>query len=70
MWKRQRKLSDWASLEASCAVRCDHCGHTGRTTARALRDRFGGNATVKEVRSKLRCSECGQRGARIAPIPN
>lgn len=69
MWKRVRKLGDWYGLGASCAIRCDHCGHTGRITSEALRIRFGPASAVKDVGAKLRCSECGKRGAKIAPIP-
>jgi hypothetical protein len=70
VWIRQRRIGDWYALGAACAVRCDHCGHTGRTTSEALRERFGPTAVVRDVGRKMRCSECGKRGAKIAPLPS
>jgi len=69
MWKRARKIGEWYALGASCAVRCNHCGHIGRTSSAALRERFGPATAVREIGKKMRCGECGKRGAKIAPLP-
>lgn len=50
---------------ATIYIVCDHCGHFTVAQLEQLAQRVGWSAMAYEVGKRLRCRECGNRGARF-----
>jgi hypothetical protein len=48
-------------------ARCRRCEHSRELHMALLLRVFGAEATIGQVGARLRCSQCGMRGARIEP---
>ncbi len=48
-------------------ARCRRCQHTCELHVALLLKTLGEKVTMEEVGARLRCSQCGVRGARIEP---
>ena len=50
------------------AIRC-RCGHVRHLPPAALADLFGWPATIRAVERRLVCQDCGEKKARVVPMP-
>jgi hypothetical protein len=66
---RIETILDFARLNVDAAIRCDGCRRKRNMTAEELAVVFGIGARVATAERRLRCSACGHKGARVAPIP-
>jgi len=47
---------------------CLTCDNQSEVNAEPLKERFGADSPVEEVRSRLRCMKCGRRDAEIVNV--
>jgi len=68
---RLRSLQDFMTAGVDAMVECKGCGRRVRADPRALFAGIGVHwrKSLDHEGSKLRCTICGHRGARLAPIP-
>lgn len=66
---RFETITDYIRREVDIAIRCLGCGHTRDMKADSLVAIFGLSVRVAEVKRRLRCRQCGHKGAKLAPIP-
>ncbi|QAY77940.1 hypothetical protein [Sphingosinicella sp. BN140058] len=55
--------------KANCRVLCQACGHEIIVAPCAFSDVFPIPVTIKEAERRLRCTACGEKRARLIPIP-
>jgi DNA-directed RNA polymerase subunit RPC12/RpoP len=66
---RFETLMDFARREVDVGVRCLGCGYTRCIQIEQLEAVMGGWAvTVRRAERRLKCTKCGHRGARLAPV--
>lgn len=65
---RFETVLDYGRRGVDVAIRCEGCRYVRNLTADQLQAIFGG-ARIIEAQRRLRCSQCGHRGAKLAPIP-
>jgi hypothetical protein len=53
-------IRDWYIIRIRCA-----CGHEREPRGEFIRRVIGAHTTIQELRQRLRCHRCGQRGAQI-----
>lgn len=61
-------LMDFAKREVDVAIRCQGCRRVRKVKIEVLADVLSLGTRVVEAERRLRCGECGHRGARLAPI--
>jgi len=66
--KRFVTVYDYYRADADVVIRCKGCAHTVRMTGIEIMIRFG-LVSIKAASARLKCKECGHRGAALAPIP-
>lgn len=66
---RFETIMDFARREVDVAVRCRGCRYTRHMKADQVGDVFGLGTRIATAERRLRCSKCGHKGARLAPIP-
>jgi DNA-directed RNA polymerase subunit RPC12/RpoP len=66
---RFETIMDFGRLKVDAAIRCQGCGHTKNMTSAELGQAFGYGERVARAAKRLRCQECGRRGARLIPVP-
>ena len=59
----------FARHQANCRVLCRACGHEIIVMPCALADVFPIPVTIKEAERRLRCTACGEKQAKLIPIP-
>jgi hypothetical protein len=62
-------MSDLGRPDLDVAFRCNHCKHRRRLTLEQAYAIFGMPTRIANAQARCRCSRCGEKGARIAPIP-
>ena len=67
--KRFFDAYDFARHDADAYVRCENCEHKRRFTGWEIITLFGGPLPLEHARKRFKCSQCGHRGATIAPFP-
>ena len=68
--KHFRIVADFHRADASAVIQCPSCRYQRQCTAMELISLLGARTTLNEAVRRLRCGECGQKGSRIAPMPN
>lgn len=53
-------IRDWYIIRIRCS-----CGHEREPRGEFVRRVIGAHTSIQELRQRLRCHKCGQRGARI-----
>ena len=66
---RFETILDFSSKQVDVAVRCDGCRRVRYLTAAQVADIFGIACRIVTAERRLRCSQCGHKGAKLAPIP-
>lgn len=66
---RFETIMDFLRLNVDVAVRCSGCRRIRYMTAEELEAVFGAPTRLLTAQRRLRCSQCGHRGAKLAPIP-
>jgi DNA-directed RNA polymerase subunit RPC12/RpoP len=66
---RFETLMDFARRNVDVAIQCEGCRYRRSMPHEELEAVFGMGTRVVEVRRRLRCSKCGHKGAKLAPIP-
>ena len=66
---RFETLVDYAKREVDVGIRCEGCRRVRYMTVAQLGDVFGLATRRDAIERRLRCSQCGHKGARLAPIP-
>jgi hypothetical protein len=61
-------VMDYSARGVDVAIRCEGSRRTRYMTAQELVDVFGPARRVTAER-RLRCRECGHKGAKLAPVP-
>jgi transcription elongation factor Elf1 len=61
-------LADYDRYRCNVAIRCPKCGHTITVAIEKLHQSFGPVRT-KDAAKRLVCTECGTKGAELAPVP-
>jgi DNA-directed RNA polymerase subunit RPC12/RpoP len=59
----------FARAKADCRVECRACGHTLFVTPSAIAEAFPTPMPIKAAERRLRCTACGEKRARMIPIP-
>jgi DNA-directed RNA polymerase subunit RPC12/RpoP len=67
--KSFRVVSDFMHHKVDPAIRCPNCKHMRRVTGLEFLRMFDHNWGIGDAAKMLRCSECGHKGAEIAPLP-
>ena len=62
-------VMDYAVRGVDVALRCGGCRHTRFLTSAQAADIFGLAERITRAERRLRCSRCGHKGGRMAPIP-
>ncbi|GAO38365.1 hypothetical protein SCH01S_14_00300 [Sphingomonas changbaiensis NBRC 104936] len=62
-------MGDFGRYDTDVAVRCDHCRHKRFLTTAQVYTIFGMETRIAKAQRRLRCSQCGGKGGRFAPIP-
>ena len=62
-------MSDIGRHDLDVAIRCNHCKHLRKLTLEQAYAVFGVATRIANAQARCRCSQCGEKGARIAPIP-
>lgn len=65
--KKIRLTTDFERFRVDVAIRCRACGHTTYTAGRAFAELFGNPTSIQVATKRLRCAECGAKGAKVAP---
>lgn len=64
-----RSLFDFARYRCSLvAIRCT-CGHVRHVPPAVLAELFGWPCWIKDAERRLVCEECGEKRARLVPMP-
>lgn len=66
---RYMTLVDFARRDSAVAITCPGCGHSRTVKPADLGAALGWGTRIPVARQRLRCAECGQRGARLSPVP-
>jgi hypothetical protein len=66
---RFETVMDYARREVDVAIRCEGCRRVRNMTADQLGAVFGLDGKRLAIERRLRCSQCGHKGAKLAPIP-
>ena len=67
--KHFKKTGDFILLKADAAIRCPSCKHVRHMSALAFAQMFPRNPPIASAARRLRCGECGYKGAGIAAVP-
>jgi DNA-directed RNA polymerase subunit RPC12/RpoP len=67
--KHIRKTGDFMLFRADAAIRCQSCKHVRRMSGLAFAQLFKRNMLLISAVKRLRCTECGHKGAEIAAVP-
>ena len=62
-------IMDFARLNVDVAVRCGGCRRKRHLTAEEIEAVFGLATRVATAERRLKCGECGHKGARLSPVP-
>jgi DNA-directed RNA polymerase subunit RPC12/RpoP len=62
-------LVDFNRHDCDVAIRCTGCGHTRTVKVPDLGAALGWGTRLPVARKRLRCQECGRRGAKLIPVP-
>jgi hypothetical protein len=66
---RIETIVDYVRLHVDVAIRCLGCRRTRNMTADEMAAVFGLPTRIVTAERRLRCSKCGHKGAKLAPIP-
>jgi ribosomal protein S27E len=61
----KRTLHELINAKACLQIRCRRCKHTTLLFPLKLIEKLGWDATVDQVKAKVRCSECGAMVANV-----
>jgi DNA-directed RNA polymerase subunit RPC12/RpoP len=67
--KHFRKAGDFMLFRADAAIRCPACRHVRQMGGLDFAQLFNGNPLLVTAAKRLRCVECGHKGAEIAAVP-
>jgi hypothetical protein len=68
--KSFRVVSDFMRHKCDPAIRCTACKHVRRVSGLEFLRMFNHDFALGDAARMLRCSECGDKGAEIAPLPS
>ncbi len=66
---RFETIGDYLRYDVDVAIRCDGCRYRRTLTAEQIQAIFGLGTRIITAQRRLRCSRCGAKGGRLAPIP-
>jgi ribosomal protein L37E len=66
--KHVRTVSDVLRFGAGIRIDCTHCGFSKSLTGREL-GMLAGATSLVSLKSRLRCSRCGMKSAKLAILP-
>jgi len=66
---RFRTVVDFARLGVDVAIRCEGCRRIRYMQANELGIVLGVGTRIFVAERRLKCSKCGHKGAKLAPIP-
>jgi DNA-directed RNA polymerase subunit RPC12/RpoP len=67
--KHFKKTGDFMLFRADAAIRCPACRHLRTMSGRNFAALFSRNMLLVSAIKRLRCAECGHKGAEIAAVP-
>jgi DNA-directed RNA polymerase subunit RPC12/RpoP len=67
--KSFRVVSDFMHHKVDPVIRCASCKHVRGVTGLEFLRMFRRDYDLGDAAKMMRCSECGHKGAEIAPIP-
>ena len=67
--RRFETIMDFGRHRVDVALRCNGCRHTRFLTLEQVVDIFGLATRIGRAELRLRCTRCGHKGGRMAPIP-
>jgi DNA-directed RNA polymerase subunit RPC12/RpoP len=67
--KHFRKAGDFIVFRADAAIRCRSCKHVRHMSGLEFAQLFPRNMMLVSAVKRLRCAECGHKGAEIAAVP-
>ena len=67
--KNFRKTGDFMLFRADAAIRCPSCKHVRRMRGLEFAQLFKRNLLLVSAVKRLRCAECGHKGAEITAVP-
>jgi DNA-directed RNA polymerase subunit RPC12/RpoP len=67
--KHFKKTGDFLLFRADAAIRCPTCRHVRHMSGFDFAALFSRNMLLVTAADRLRCAECGHRGAEIAAVP-
>jgi hypothetical protein len=67
--KHFKKTGDFMLFRPDAAIRCPACRHVRHVTGLDFAALFSRNMLLVSAMNRLRCVECGHKGAQVAAVP-